>query len=96
MTRILWEQAHPIEGKDLLLGEPEVFIMQMNRAFGAFPCELGKDQLERLEGMAATWMAPVANPYDTLIRAIKRLGSVKVWANYDSAIDRNENLSRAE
>lgn len=85
MTRILWEQAHPIEGKDLLLGEPDVFIMVMNRAFGQFPVELDKTHLERLEGLNAAWMNPAPNPYDALIRAIKRLGSVKIWASYPTA-----------
>ena len=81
MTRILYEQAHPIEGQDLV-GEAnsEMFILRMNMAFGHFPVELDKNHLERLEGMAA--MDTPSGPYAKLIREIKRLGSIKVWANY--------------
>lgn len=81
-TKILYEQAHPIEGKEIEVAQVDLFIMHMNRAFGKFPCELNKDHLERLEGMCATWTDVSANPYDAMIRAIKRLGSVRVWADY--------------
>lgn len=81
MTRILFEQAHPIEGQELSSGfNGEFFILCMSKAFGQFPCELDKTHLERLEGMAA--MDTPSGPYAKLIREIKRLGSVKVWADY--------------
>ena len=80
MTRILFEQAHPIEGQDLDCGDPEMFRFRMEKAFGAVPCELDKRHLERLEGMAA--MDTPSGPYARLIREIKRLGSVRVWADY--------------
>lgn len=87
MTKILFEQAHPIEGQDLSTPSPDLFIAHMHRAFGKFPVELGKEQLERLEGMASTWSDIAANPYDVMIRAIKRLGSIKVWASYPTAAE---------
>lgn len=82
MTRILYEQAHPIEGQDLTgcIGAVDVFILRMNKAFGQFPCELDKTHLERLEGMCA--MDTPSGPYAKLIREIKRLGSVRVWTDY--------------
>lgn len=82
MTKILYEQARPIEGKEIVVPGPDLFILTMNRAFGKFPVELDKDNLERLEGMCATWSDVATNPYDVMIRAIKRLGAIKVWADY--------------
>lgn len=81
MTKIMYEQAHPLEGK-VLTGESyaEMFIMRMNMAFGKFPVELDKTHLERLHGMAA--MDIPSGPYDKMIREIQRLGSIRVWADY--------------
>jgi len=59
-----------------------MFVFHMNRAFGQFPVELNQDHVERLEGMAATWTDVSVNPYDTLVRAIKRFGSIRVWFDY--------------
>lgn len=85
MTRILFDQAHPIEGQELLMTGfgGEYFILTINKAFGKFPVELDEKHLERLEGMAA--MDTPSGPYAKLIREIKRLGSVKVWADYGTA-----------
>jgi len=83
MTKIMYEQAHPIEGQELESINGEQFIFFMNKAFGQFPVELEKKHLERLEGMAA--MDTPSGPYAKLIREIKRLGSVKVWAHYGNA-----------
>lgn len=97
MTIIKYEQANPLPGKELPVVHTEAFILCINRAFGAFPCELGKDQLERLEGLNAGWMNTAPNPYDALIRAVKRYGSIRIWAEYDSAItfDQREAVNEA-
>jgi len=83
MKTILYEQAAPFEGKELSVAKCELFVFHMNRAFGEFPVTLGKDQLERLEGMKATWSETSANPYDELIRGIKRYGLIKVWEKFE-------------
>jgi hypothetical protein len=82
-TKILYEQAHPIQGEEIVVGQmsPDYFILCMSRSFGEFPVALDKDHLERLTGMASCWGSAM-NPYLQLISAVKRLGSIKVWASY--------------
>jgi hypothetical protein len=84
MTRILYEQSHPIQGEEIVVGQmtPDYFILTMNRGFGDFPITLTKDHIERLAGMASCW-GSAQNPYSQLIIAVKRLGSIKVWASHD-------------
>jgi hypothetical protein len=82
MTKILFEQSNPVPGQELATPSPDLFIAHMHRAFGKFPVELGKDEVERLEGMASTWTDIATNPYDIMVRAIKRLGTIRVWAEY--------------
>lgn len=81
-TIIKYEQANPVPGKELSVYSPDMFILHMNCAFGAFPIELNEKHIERLEGMRATWSDVATNPYLTLIVAIKRLGTIKIWADY--------------
>ena len=79
---IKYEQARPVPGQLLPVPSPDQFIFHMQLAFGAFPVELTKEHIERLEGMKATWpTALTRNPYETLIIAIKRIGAIKVWAD---------------
>lgn len=85
-TKILYEQIKA-EGKEITVPGPDLFIAHMHRAFGQFPVELDKAHIERLEGMAATWSDVSTNPYDAMIRAIKRLGAIKVWADYGGKSD---------
>jgi hypothetical protein len=82
--KIRFCQARPPEAKELAVPAPELFVLHMNAAFGKFPCELGKDQLERLEGMRATWTDVSANPYDALCRAIRRYERIAVWIDHES------------
>jgi hypothetical protein len=82
-ARILYEQDRPVDGKELQIPASELFIMHMARAFGKFPIVLDKGHIERLEGMCATWTDLPPNPYDVLIREIRRLEYVKVWPSYD-------------
>lgn len=81
-TRIYFAQARPIEGEDLYLAEPDLFRIHLHRCFGDFPLELDKKDIDKLTGMAATWTQIAQNPYETLIKAIKRYQSVKIWAEY--------------
>ena len=81
---ILFQQAQPIDGQELTVHKEELFIARMMAAFGSLPATLDKHHLERLEGMkAATLGEQSANPYDELIRAIKRYGSVVVFVKFD-------------
>lgn len=95
-ARILWEQSRPIQGKDLNVVEPDWFIATMNKAFGFFPVELEKKDLERLEGMSATWNDIASNPFDALVRAVKRCGYVKVYSVYPPEIPEKELPESAE
>ena len=82
--KILIEQARPIDGKELVVSNADWFIFTLNRAFGSFPVELDNKSLPVLQGMAATWQGPgILNPYDVLIRQVKRLGAVRVWQAFD-------------
>ena len=83
--KILIEQAKPIEGRELVVANADWFIFTMSRAFGAFPVELDNHHLKTLEGMSACWQGPgILNPYDVLIRQVKRLGTVRVWQAYEA------------
>jgi len=82
LTKIEFGQARPVDGQPLAVPQPEMFILHINRAFGSFPVELDAKNIPTLEGMAATWTSTAENPYDKLKVAIKRLGSVKIYAVY--------------
>ena len=83
--KILVEQARPIDGKELVVSNADWFIFTLNRAFGSFPVELDNKSLPILQGMAATWQGPgILNPYDVLIRQVKRLGAVRVWQAFEA------------
>ena len=95
-ARILWEQSRPLEGKDLNITEPDWFIATMHKAFGCFPLELEEKDIERLEGMAATWGEVATNPYGALVRAVKRCGYVKVYSVYPPEIPEKESTESGE
>jgi hypothetical protein len=80
-TKIRYEQAKPITGQELVVGEmsPDFFVLCMSRAFGEFPTTLTEEHLPILRGMAACWGQTALNPYGQLISAVKKLGSIKVW-----------------
>ena len=82
IAKILYEQAHPIEGKEIHCGVSEMVIMHLNRAFGGVPCEMDKQHLDILKGMEATWTDVSDNPYTQMIRAIKQLGSIRLWIEW--------------
>lgn len=84
--KIQFAQARPPDGQELSVPEPELFRMHMTRAFGAFPVELDKTNLDTLRGMESTWTDVSVNPYMELAKAIRRYGSVKVWMEWDDTI----------
>lgn len=75
---------------------PELFILHISHAFGKFPLELGADQVERLEGMKSTWTDVSANPYDVIIRAIKRYGSIHLWQEHGPSTDQVREVLEAQ
>lgn len=74
-----WTLAKPPDAKKIDIAHPGIFSIHMERAFGALPCELSKQHLERLEGMASTWSDVSVSPYVMLIQAIKRYGTIRVY-----------------
>ena len=84
--KIKYAMAKPPDAKELPV-PTDLFILHMNYAFGKFPLELGEDQVERLEGMKSTWNNQIGNPYDVLIRAVKKYGSIRVWVEYPPSAD---------
>ena len=85
-ANIYYRQVKPIDGKDLAVFGPSSFIRSLEQAFGRFPCELGKKDIETLKGMAAVSMDGAedkyGNPYTNLIEAIEKLGVIEVYAEY--------------
>lgn len=83
---ICYRQIKPIEGKDLPVWAPSYFIGTLEKAFGNFPCVLDADDIATLRGMAATCQDGAVeihgNPYEELIKAIQKLGTVEVYAEY--------------
>lgn len=77
---IMIEQAHPIEGSELRVSDPEWFVFAMQKAFGSFPVTLDAGHLRTLEGMAAA--VPMPNPYEAIVKHVKKYGSAKVWRQY--------------
>ncbi len=82
-SKIMLEQCRPMEGTELAVPDQEWFVFSMQRAFGAFPLDLDANHLKTLEGMAAAVRMP--NPYDAIVKHVKRYGSAKVWRQYDEA-----------
>jgi len=83
-SRIMIEQTRPVTGKEIVVPQIDWFVFAMQRAFGGFPIELDTHHIPKLEGMAAVWQGPsMVNPYDQIIRQIKKVGSVRVWQSYD-------------
>jgi hypothetical protein len=80
--KVKYAQARPPEAKELKMPAPELFVLSISHAFGQFPLELTKDNLERLEGMAVMWSDVTANPYAELIRAIRRYGNISIWMEH--------------
>lgn len=75
---IKFEQTAPIPGIELKhVSSEELLVFHIHKAFGKFPLELGAENLERLEGMAACYAEP--NPIRILIQAVNRFGSIRVW-----------------
>ena len=91
--KIKYAQARPPDAKELTVPSAEMFMLHINAAFGSFPIELGEDQLERLEGMKAVSKDPLI--YDTLIRSIKRYGSIRVWREQASVREVLEEEAKA-
>jgi hypothetical protein len=85
--KIKWNQSRPPDAKELNIPNAELFVLQMSRLFGAFPCELSDKHLERLEGAAATWTDVSANPFDALIRGIRRWGNISIWMDHATSAD---------
>lgn len=84
LAKIKFEQAHPIEGKEIHCGSSELVIMHLCRAFPDMKntFHFDKTNLDVLRGMEATWTDVSDNPYSQMIRAIKQLGSIKVWIEW--------------
>jgi len=87
MTEIHFAQANPIEGEELALASPDLFIMRVEELWGKFPVELCKTDIGRLEGMAVCMERAGIRQ---LIRAINLLGVVKIWAEYPEAENENQ------
>ncbi len=81
-TKIIWKPL-PTEGDPLTVLNPDSFIFAMQMAFKReWPMTLtGKDDLTRLEGMAAATL-DVGNPYLDLVQHLKRFKAIVVWPNY--------------
>jgi hypothetical protein len=65
------------------LPSEEFFIFHLEKAFEkGFPVELDADSIERLKGIGATYADP--EPFRELIRAIRALGTIKIWREKDA------------
>ena len=64
-------------------GSPSSFIDNIKKVFGTFPLTLDEDDLARLETLASLFDAEdECQPYEELIQAVKKAGTIEVWAVY--------------
>lgn len=56
------------------------FIAAMEKGFGLAPWSLGTENLEKLQGMAAT--VGGQNPYEELMELIYKHDKIQVWYEY--------------
>ena len=81
-----WELSKPPDAKELEVTSPGLFMIHMERAFGAMPIELTEKDIPTLNGMAATWTDISVSPYVHLIQAVKRYKAIRVWVEYTDAV----------
>lgn len=69
------------EGPYLEISAPSHFIEIVERAFGDFPIEVGKANLEKIEGIIAA--DPLhAEDFENLVEAIRKHGSIQLYTIY--------------
>ena len=90
MTKIAW--APIVAQEHLAVQNPELFVMQLQRAFGAgewpgtsWPLTLTTKHLERLEGMAAVDTS-VASPYFAIVGHLKRYKQISIWPEREEVV----------
>jgi hypothetical protein len=79
---VYYQQIKPQEKEQIWTPAPSSFIRTLTDAFGEAPWELSEDSITLLSGMALVYSSDGDNPYRELIRAIRKLGTVKVWFEY--------------
>lgn len=77
-----WSIAEPPDAKKIEVPAPGLFSVHLTRAFGELPCTLSEKDINKLEGMAATWTDVSVSPYVLLIQNIKRYKKIRVFMKY--------------
>ena len=79
---IYYQQVVLHDKEQLWTPAPSSFIRTLTAAFGEGPWELNDEHITLLSGMSIVYRddGDSNNPYAELIHAIKKLGTVKVWA----------------
>lgn len=81
-ANIYFHQMKPVDGQSISCHAPSSFIASMERAFGEFPCVLDSENVPVLKGMAAMSHDGGGNPYQEIIDAIDKYGTIKVYAEW--------------
>ena len=77
---IFWEPIN-LKPKHLYVLAPSWFMGCLERAEMELPNSFGADDIPKLRGLAAA-MDEKRNPFNELIEAIEKNGSVNVWYEY--------------
>jgi hypothetical protein len=85
---ICWRPVAESKGT-IEVGATSTFSAAIQAEFGPFPVKLGRENCERLSGMAALFpfamIGPVygaANPYRKLVDLIDQFGTIEVWGEF--------------
>jgi hypothetical protein len=80
MTASIYWKPSKNGGSALDVAAPSAFMDNIKAVFGDFPITLNDEDITKLEVLAAINKDAAGNPYEELIEAIHKSGTVEVWA----------------
>lgn len=80
---ILAAQVKPLDTNiSLGVAAPSHFQKTVERVFGEFPMEFNEGHLVELDTLGKAWGDEPRNPWEQIAELVRRLGTVRVWAEY--------------
>ena len=82
MTASIYWKPLSNTGSSLDVAAPSTFMDNMKAVFGDFPTVIDRDDIPRLEVLAAINKDAAGNPYEELIEALGKSTAIEIWAVY--------------